>query len=254
MFICFSCGETGSIIDMVMKTTNRNYFEASRLINSKKNSINIKDQVNEIIDASLDYEEFDINTINRLHENLLNNSRAKEYFYKRNINDASFNKFLLGYSDKQDMVVVPIFDEFSRCLGFVARSIEGKSFKNSIGLPKSKILFNLNNVKRSSIIVVESSFDVIRLNQVGFNAVATLGATVSRTQLSLLQQYAKKIIICPDSDDAGQKMINKIINNIKDKTVEIASLSGAKDIGDLNDNDIKSIFKKYSGNTLILAV
>lgn len=254
MFICFSCGESGSINDMVMRTTNRNYFEASRLIHSKKDSIDIERAVEEAMDTSLDYPEFDIDTINRLHENLLSSQKAKDYFYSRNINDQSFINFKLGYSDKQDMVVVPVFDEFNRCLGFVARSVEGKSFKNSVGLPKSKVLFNLNKVKRSSIIVVESSFDVIRLNQAGFNAVATLGATVSRTQVNLLQQYAKSIIVCPDSDDAGKKMVDRITNNIKNKVVDVVSLNSAKDVGDLSDEEMKDLFNKYSGNTLILAV
>jgi DNA primase len=254
MFICFSCGESGSIIDMVMKTTNRNYFEASRLIHSKRDSVDIERVVQEAIDTSLDYPEFDVETIERLHNNLLNDQRAKEYFYSRSILDESFINFKLGYSDKQDMVIVPVFDEFSRCLGFVARSLEGKSFKNSVGLPKSKVLFNLNKVKRSSIIVVESSFDVIRLNQAGFSAVATLGATVSRTQIHLLQQYAKSIIVCPDADDAGKKMVDRIVGGVKNKIVEVISLTGAKDAGDLSDQEMKDLFNKYSGNTLILAV
>ena len=254
MFICFSCGESGSIIDMVMKTTSRNYFEASRLIHSRRDSVDIERVVEEAIDTSLDHPEFDIETIERLHNNLINSQKAKEYFYSRNILDESFINFKLGYSDKQEMVVVPVFDEFSRCLGFVARSIEGKSFKNSVGLPKSKVLFNLNKVKRSSIIVVESSFDVIRLNQAGFSAVATLGATVSRTQIHLLQQYAKSIIVCPDADDAGKKMVDRIVGGVKNKIIEVVSLTGAKDVGDLSDQEMKDLFNKYSGNTLVLAV
>jgi len=237
-----------------MRVTNRNYFEATRLINSKKNTTDIQKIVNETIDSSLDIPEFDIRTIDRLHDNLINSDRAKEYFYSRNITDASFTYFKLGYSDKQDMVIVPVFDEFSRCLGFVARSVEGKIFKNSVGLPKSKIVFNLNKVKRSTIIVVESSFDVIRLHQAGFSAVATLGATVSRTQISLLQQYSKNIIICPDSDDAGQKMVKKILDGVKGKIIEVVALQGAKDVGDLTSDEMINIFGKYSGNTFTLAV
>ena len=47
MFICFSCGESGSLVDMVMRVTNRNYFEATRLINSKKDDIDIERVVDE---------------------------------------------------------------------------------------------------------------------------------------------------------------------------------------------------------------
>lgn len=253
MFICFSCGESGSLVDMIMRTTNRNYFEASRLINSKKNDIDIEHIINEQIDAPSESPEFDMNLIRRLHEDLKNNSQAREYFLGRSITDSSMQEFMLGYSTKQHMVTVPVFDEFNKCLGFVGRSIEGKAFKNSSGLPKSKVLFNLNKCKHTSIIVVESSFDAIRLNQVGFNAVATLGATVSRYQISLLQRYANSIIICPDNDDAGAKMIDKIVNDVKNKSVEIINLQGGKDVGDLNDSQIVDIFKN-AGNSLILSV
>lgn len=253
MFICFSCGESGSLVDMVMSVTNRNYFEATRLINSKKDDIDIKRVIDEEIDRPLDSPEFDMNLIRRLHDDLKSNSRAKEYFLGRNINDLSMEEFLLGYSPKQDMVTVPVFDEFNKCLGFVGRSVEGKSFKNSTGLPKSKALFNLNKSKRGSIIVVESSFDAIRLHQVGLKAVATLGATVSRYQISLLQKYATSIIICPDNDDAGVKMIDKITTNIKNKSVEVINLKTGKDVGDLNDDEIKNMFRN-AGNSLILAL
>lgn len=253
MFICFSCGESGGLIDMVMRVTNRNYFEATRLINSKKDTIDIERVVDEEIDRPLDTPEFDMTLIKRLHDDLKNSTHAREYFLGRKITESSMKEFMLGYSPKQDMVTVPVFDEFNKCLGFVGRSVDGKAFKNSTGLPKSKVLFNLNRSKRSPIIVVESSFDAIRLHQVGLKAVATLGATVSRYQISLLQKYATSIIICPDNDDAGAKMIDKIISNIKDKSVEIINLKTGKDVGDLNDSEIENMFKN-AGNSLVLAV
>lgn len=237
-----------------MRTTNRTYFEAARMVNSHQNATDIQKQVDDLIENNQEYPEFDMKLIRQLHENLLSNSRAKEYFYGRNIQESSFSDFLLGFSEKQDMVVVPVFDENSKCLGFVARSIEGKTFKNSIGLPKSKVLFNLNKVKRRPLVVVESSFDVIRLHQEGFSAVATLGATVSRKQLSLLQQYANRIIICPDTDEAGHKMTEKIVKGISNKSIDVVNLNGAKDVGDLSNEEMVELFTKYSGNTLTLAV
>lgn len=253
MFICFSCGETGSIIDMIMRLTNRNYFEAMRMINSRKDIVDIEREVDQTIDAPSDLPEFDLDTIHRLHNSLMNNDIAKNYFLGRNISLESMTKFMLGYSEKQNMVIVPVFSVDNICLGFVARSIEGKSFKNSTGLPKSKTLFNINNVKRQKIVVVESSFDAIRLSQLNIPAVATLGATVSKLQISLLQTYASGIIICPDNDDAGKGLIDKIIKNVCNKQIDIIKLNKGKDIGDLEDNEISEIFNN-AGNKLILAV
>lgn len=253
MFICFACGETGSIIDMVMYTTKRTYFEASRLINSYRDSVDIEKQVDEFIDKPTELPEFDMNLIKTLNDNLLSSDRAKEYFTSRKISEHAQKELMLGYSEKQDMVTVPVYDIDGRCVGFVGRSVEGKVFKNSTGLPKSKVLFNLNRSKHKKIVVVESSFDAIRLWQLGIPAVATLGATVSRTQISLLQKYASSIIICPDNDEAGKTLEDKILKFISNKSIDLVHLNKGKDIGDLADNEIVNIFNN-AGNKLILAV
>lgn len=253
MFICFSCGESGSLIDMIMRTTNRNYFEAMRMINSRKDSVNIEQEVEQAIEATNELQPFDMDLINKLHTSLMNSGRAKDYFFGRRINIDSMNYFKLGYSEKQDMVIVPVFSVENICLGFVARSIEGKSFKNSTGLPKSKTLFNINNVKRKKMVVVESSFDAIRLSQLNIPAAATLGATVSKSQIALLQTYATGVIVCPDNDDAGNGLVDKIVKNIANKQVDVIKLNKGKDIGDLSDHEISETFSN-SGNKLVLPV
>lgn len=253
MFHCFACGESGHLIVMVMQLTNRTYFEAVRLISSFQQEENISDTIENLVDSSNEIEEFDVNLINKLHENLINNDRAVEYFYSRNIMMESILKFKLGYSEKQDMVTVPITDKDGIFMGFVGRSIEGKSFKNSTGLAKSKTLFNLNNTKYQKIVVVESSFDVIRLDQVGVNAVATLGATISRTQIELLQKYAKEVLVCPDNDDAGKKLEEKIDKYLGNKFSGAIRLNHGKDVGDLTNKEIVEKFNDV-GNTLVLGV
>lgn len=242
MFLCFSCGENGSITDMVMRTTGRNYFEATRLIKSKEQSCDISN----VIQSALDFDpeslkEFDKSLIDRLHESLMNNNRALDYYESRGINKISCVDFKLGYSEKQDMVVVPVHDPYGMCVGFVARGIDQKVFKNSVGLPKKQILFNLHRVRYKTIAVVESSFDAIRMSQLSIPAVATLGAWPSKRQLELLSKYAESIIICPDKDDAGKKMVDKIKDNLHNKNIGIMDVgTNAKDVGDLTNNEIIS--------------
>ena len=48
----------------------------------------------------------------------------------RKIEQTSWSKFSLGYSEKQDMVTVPVHSPDGMPVGFVGRSIEGKEFKN----------------------------------------------------------------------------------------------------------------------------
>jgi DNA primase len=242
LFICFSCGENGTLMDIIMKTTKRSYFEASRLINNAAKETDFAKQIFNTTNKSTDkFEEFDSVLIARLHSDCLSSERSLHYWSGRGISPESIDTFHLGYSENQDMVIVPVQTDTGMFVGFVARSIEGKSFKNSTNLPRSKVLFNLNRCKFTEIIVVESSFDAIKLHQMGFNAVATLGANVSREQLRLLEKYATKIILAPDSDEAGQSFVNKIMDNIKSREISLIKIpAGKKDIGDMTKEEILS--------------
>jgi DNA primase len=131
-------------------------------------------------------------------------------------------------------------------VGFVGRSIEGKDFKNTPGLPKSKILFNLHRIKTADMVyVVESSFDAIRLDQVGFPAVATLGANVSNVQIELLQKYFNNIVVIADNDEAGGNMKDKIIEKLKSRVSVIQLNKEYKDIGDMSDEKIKELSVEF---------
>jgi DNA primase len=128
------------------------------------------------------------------------------------------------------------------CLGFVARTIEGKDFKNTPGLPKGKILFNLHRIKSSgTVYVVESSFDAIRLDQVGFPAVATLGANVSNSQIRLLEKYFTNVVLIADNDEAGNIMKDKLVEKLGSLVTTIRLDKKYKDIGDMEDEEIKNL-------------
>jgi len=242
LFICFSCQENGTLLDMVMKTTKRSYFEANRVISSAAKESNFAEQIfNNTNKSKKDFQEFDTTLITKLYNDCLASERSISYWNGRGITNESINTFHLGYSENQDMVTVPVQTDNGIVVGFVARSIEGKSFKNSTNLPRSKVLFNLNRCKFNEIIVVESSFDAIKLHQMGFSAVATLGANVSREQLRLLEKYATKIILAPDSDEAGQSFVKKIMDSVKSREISLIKIpDGKKDIGDMTKEEILS--------------
>lgn len=241
-FLCFSCQTTRDLISFVSDNTNRTYFEAIRFVTGKGKSIDIESVVNKaLVDVPV-YRAFDELTIKRLNTQAVNSPRAMSYYEGRRINKDSVVKFKLGYSDKQDMVTVPIHAPDGLLVGFVGRSTEGKEFKNTPGLPKAKLLFNLHRVKTSNkVYVVESSFDAIRLDQVGFPAVATLGANVSYTQIELLQKYFNNIIIIADNDEAGGNMKDKIIEKLKSRVSVIQLNIEYKDIGDMDDTAIRNL-------------
>ena len=245
-FFCFSCQHVCDLVELIMHTSARSYFEAVRYIKSKETDSNLEQQIEEKLFTKPTYTQFDEVTIKRLNNQALESPRAMRYYSGRLITEESVKKFNLGFSEKQDMVTIPVHSPDGMEVGFVGRSIEGKDFKNTPGLPKSKILFNLHRVKTSSkVYVVESSFDAIRLDQCGFPAVATLGANVSSTQTDLLQKYFNNVIVIADNDEAGGNMKDKIIERLGSRVNVVRLDKQYKDIGDMSDEDIKNLDESF---------
>ena len=245
-FFCFSCQKIADLIEFVMHVSGRTYFESVRFIKTKEQESDLTLDINKKLYIKPDYVAYDEFTLKRLNSQLMSSDRAKDYLLYRKINQISMSKFMLGYSEKQDMITIPAHAPDGMPVGFVGRSIEGKDFKNTPGLPKSKILFNLHRIKTADMVyVVESSFDAIRLDQVGFPAVATLGANVSNIQIELLQKYFNNIVVIADNDEAGGNMKDKIIEKLGSRVSVIQLNKEYKDIGDMSDEKIKELSVEF---------
>jgi DNA primase len=260
LYVCYNqnCNASGTILNLVMELTGRNSFEALRFISSNKlsDAQALEEELQDLLQDKPEFEEFPQSVQNKLHEDLvlhdINASQA--YFNMRKIYQEAWEYFGLGYSISQQMVTVPLHSPDGILVGVIGRSIDGgKRFKNSPNLPRNKTMFNLHRAKREggTIIVVESSFDAIRLWQAGFpNAVATLGGSISDINISHLNKYASKIIIMTDNDQAGRALGNTIANKLRNKDVLWARYNqneiypnSAKDVGDLTDEEIKQCIK-----------
>ena len=256
-FICFnpSCGEAGTLQELVKRVMNKNEFEAMRFIAAKETESleNFDELLAESMQEKPVFEEFNKDTLNKLSSERWNSVEACNYFLSRGINHESMDYFELGYSKNMGMVTVPVHSPDGVPIGIVGRSIEGKSFKNSTNLPKSKTLFNIHRAKRigAHVIVVESSFDAIRVHQAGFpNVVATLGGFLSTEQHNLLNRHFNKITIMTDADQAGRELGKSIAAKLKFKDLLWASFEygkiyphDAKDAGDMTDEEIKTCIK-----------
>lgn len=242
IFFCFSCHKACDLIELIMHTSGRTYFESARYIKSKEQAGSIDEDINKQLVDKPEFVPFDELTVKRLNAAALESPRAARYYQGRLISKDSVKKFALGYSEKQDMVTIPVHTPDGMCVGFVGRSVEGKEFKNTPKLPKSKVLFNLHRVKSSrQVYVVESSFDAIRLDQCGMPAVATLGASVNGTQIELLQKYFNDIIVIADNDEAGGNMKDKLVDKLGSRVTVLQLEKQYKDIGDMDDESIKKL-------------
>lgn len=120
-----------------------------------------------------------------------------------------------GYYDRfRNRVMFPVFDVKGRVIGFGGRVLDDSKPKylnspETLVFNKGKNLYGLNfaiSVKDiKKIIIVEGYMDVIALHQYGISyAVASLGTALTREQGKLLKRYSDEILICYDSDTAGQ--------------------------------------------------
>jgi len=278
LYLCFnpSCDAAGTILELVKEISHRNDFEAMRFIQSCKNEtvVNFEDELAYLLDDRPDFVPFDQAKLDIMYDFMLIHYDAQNYLGSRGINNELIEYFRLGYSEKQDMIIVPVHSPDGIPVGLVGRGIYEKSFKNSRNLPRSKTLFNLHRAKRcgGTVIVCESSFDAIRIHGAGFpNVVATLGGYISKDNLANLNRYFSKIIIMTDFDNRenhiadncrkcypekckghnpGRDLGMSIANSLSNKDIEWAMWNDsivyphdAKDAGDLTDEEIVACIK-----------
>jgi DNA primase len=237
-----------------MHVTNKTYFETVRFIDSHEQETDLVAALDKALEVKVEFEPFDELLIKRLHNNAINSPRAVRYYEGRRISMESMVKFQLGYSENYDMVTTPVHSpDGSMYLGFVGRSVEGKEFKNTSGNWRSKTLFNLHRARvHSTVYVVESNFDAIRLDQNGVPAVATLGAYVSKNQVNLLTKHFNSVIVVADNDNGGNKMSEKMVERLGNRVTIVGIPQRFKDVGDMTDADIQELTKRTNDPLLAM--
>ncbi len=151
------------------------------------------------------------------------------------------------YDRFRDRVMFPIIDLRGNVIGFGGRIMGDKvdkhgnkiaKYLNSAQTPvfdKGRNLFSLNlakNTKEQKMILCEGYMDVISTYQAGVqNIVATLGTALTENQAKLLMRYCSEIVICYDSDEAGQKAAIRAIDiiNAAGGKSRVMKLRGSKD-------------------------
>ncbi|WP_054950012.1 DNA primase [Numidum massiliense] len=132
-----------------------------------------------------------------------------------------------GYYDRfRDRVTFPIEDTQGRVIGFGARVFgDGQpKYLNSPETPlfnKRCILYNIHRArsairKKREAILFEGYVDVITAWEANIeNSVASLGTALTEEQARLLRRNAETVIICFDSDSAGEEAVLRGLDILK---------------------------------------
>ena len=142
-------------------------------------------------------------------------------------------------------VIFPLSDHRSNIVGFAGRILpwvkqDRAKYINSPDTEayhKSKILYGLD-ITKSEIrdskyaVVVEGELDMISSYQADVkNVIAIKGSALTEDQIRLIGRFAKKIVLCLDSDFAGDEAAKRgaILAFNMDFEVKVARLEGYKD-------------------------
>jgi DNA primase len=85
---------------------------------------------------------------------------------------------------------------------------------------------------------------------VGFPAVATLGANVSNSQIRLLEKYFTNVVLIADNDEAGSIMKDKLVEKLGSLVTIVRLDKQYKDIGDMQDDDIKKLEYQFDNSII----
>jgi len=145
------------------------------------------------------------------------------------------------YDFFRNRVIYPVIDLRGNVIAFGGRVLDDTKPKylNTPDTPvfkKSRNLFSMNfaknAVEKKELILAEGYMDVIAIHAAGFeNVVATLGTALTAEQARLMKNYAEDIIICYDSDGAGQTATHRAINLLSEAGLNTRTIrmEGAKD-------------------------
>lgn len=219
--------------------------EAARFFHANLYSEKGKDALNYLYKRGLSdktIKRFGLGYSPKLKYELINYLKSKGFKYDEmvNANLAYPGKYQNISARFFDRVMFPIIDLRGNVVAFGGRIMSDQKPKylntsDTLAFKKSLNLFSLNfakNDNNGTLILVEGYMDVIALNQAGFkNTVATLGTALTSEQAKIMSRYAKEIVICYDSDGAGQKAASRAIDLLRPTgaLIKVITIPNGKD-------------------------
>ncbi len=133
-----------------------------------------------------------------------------------------------GHYDRfRGRLIFPICDEQGRVIGFSGRVLsaeqKGGKYINSPETPifsKSRVIYALDKAKRpildvKSAIVCEGQLDTIACHLADIeNTVAPQGTALTADHARILKRYAEEVVLCFDSDTAGQNAALRSLDDL----------------------------------------
>jgi DNA primase len=221
VFHCFACGAGGNVLDFVSAMESCTIREAALRLKAfhdvggarwvaangagRRKLVTKKREAN----APLEF--------------VLNLDRAHPYLARRGIDAVTAGYFGVGYCDRGLMrgrMAIPIHDERGQLVAYGGRAVEtvGPRYRFPPGFQKSRVLFNYHRAQATvaqTVILVEGSFDCMRVHQAGYpSVVALMGARLSAAQKALLANRFSAVVLLLDGDPTGRAATSQIARDL----------------------------------------
>src|SRR5579859_7514723 len=130
------------------------------------------------------------------------------------------------YDRFRGRLIFPICDEQGRVIGFSGRILTDEKTAKYVNSPetpiftKGKVFFGLDKSKRALLdkqqaVVCEGQLDLISAFMSGVqNIVAPQGTALTADHARILKRYVEEVVLCFDSDDAGQNAAVRSLDSL----------------------------------------
>lgn len=199
---CFSCGFRGSFGTLVQEVLGYERADAESWVRRRGGVQRLRRALGAAADGG--EPEQGLRAWNEARLALFVDPPGEE-LERRGLSSGSVNHYGVLWDSENNRWILPIRDEHGKFLGYQEKGAGWVSNKPA-QVQKGETLFGLHCLRGTTLILVESPLDCLRLYTAGLDgAVASFGVQVSRKQLELLFDYAEVVIFALDNDEAGIK-------------------------------------------------
>ena len=251
-WICYKCGEKGSIEGLIAAVEGISVPEARKLVKS-----GVADP---ILDPRMSASKptppaYSVGNFSLPAEfvPVYNREtgiwRIPKFLRKRGISPRLAMAWGLGFCETGEWagrLICPV-TTYGKLAFFTGRSMFSSKpkWRHSDGAKKSEAVYGLDAILgQSEVILVEGPFDVLALHQKGFPGVCCFGTMMSASQEALIRRAGvKKITLMLDADPAGYKaLLPLVVGSLRGKfDLRLAVLPDGKDPDELSGPELSNV-------------
>ena len=152
--------------------------------------------------------------------------KVLEYIAARKVNLNEYDFYWTPETWYRDILIIPFYYR-EKVVGYTARKVIESKVKY-LSEQQPGYVFNIDEQTddRKYVVAVEGPIDAIAID-----GVALLGSEIKEQQTALLNSLGKHVIVVPDRDEAGQKLVYDAM----EAGWSVSMPDWSQDIGDAND-------------------